>query len=370
MAINTTEFKQLAGKICSEIELAQAGSESSSGAGNAAVSGGALRARVEALLIEHDRQDTVPITRRVTILISDIRGFTALAETYSAITVMNMLNRYFASMTEIIVRCGGTIDKLMGDSIMALFGVPLSSEHDEQQAVLCAVEMQRAMSALNEENKALGLPEIFMGIGINTGQVMAGALGSDYHREYTVIGDEVNLASRIEAQSLRGQVLISNKTYALVQDFVTVGEPSYVQVKGKREPVCLYELVGITKPRPLSVPRREIRKSPRVAIDMPCYFQCLQGKSVLEEQLKGGVVDLSYNGLSMYSAVALAAFSEIKMAVSLQLLGTETTSIYARVLKSEPCAEGVLCSLEFTSMDIQGQKSIKSFVDARLVQQR
>jgi len=361
MAINTTEFKQLAEKISSEIERTMPGV---SGIDNSA----GLRSRVEALLVEYDRQDTVPITRQVTILISDIRGFTALAETYSAITVMNMLNRYFACMTDIIVRHGGTIDKLMGDSIMALFGVPLTSGQDEQKAVLCAVEMQRAMSTFNEQNIALGLPEIFMGIGINTGQVMAGALGSDHHREYTVIGDEVNLASRIEAQSLRGQVLISENTYALSKDFVSVGEPNYVQVKGKKEPVCLYELVGISKPRALSVPRREIRKSPRVAIDMPCYFQCMQGKLVLPEQIQGAMVDLSYNGMSMHSPVALEAFSEIKMAVSLQLLGAETTSIYARVLKSEPCAEGVLCSLEFTSMDMNGQKIIKTFVDARLAQ--
>jgi len=361
MAINTKEFKQLADTICSEMESSLPALEASD-------SGLGRRVRVEALLIEYDRQDTVPITRQVTILISDIRGFTALAETYSAITVMNMLNRYFVCMTEIIVRHGGTIDKLMGDSIMALFGAPLASEQDEQRAMLCAVEMQRAMSTFNEQNRALGLPEIFMGIGVNTGQVMAGALGSDHHREYTVIGDEVNLASRIEAQSLRGQVLISENTYALVQDIVTVGEPSYVQVKGKKEPVCLYELVAVTKPRSLSVPRREIRKSPRVTVNMPCYFQCLQGKLVLPEQIQGAVVDLSYHGLSMHSPVALEVFSEIKMDVSLQLLGTETTSIYAKVLKSKPCAEGVLCSLEFTSMDIHGQKSIKTFVDTRLAQ--
>jgi c-di-GMP-binding flagellar brake protein YcgR len=91
---------------------------------------------------------------------------------------------------------------------------------------------------------------------------------------------------------------------------------------------------------------------------------------VLSEQFQGAVVDLSYNGLSMHSAAALSPSSEIKMAVSLQLLGAETTNIYARVLKSEPCAEGVLCNLEFTSIDMQGQKSIKAFVDARLAQLR
>lgn len=360
MAINTTEFKRLAEKLCLEIEASMPSQVSTE------VEKNALQTKVETILAEYDQQDAIPITRQVTILLSDIWGFTALAETYSAITVMNMLNRYFACMTEIIVRHGGTIDKLMGDSIMALFGAPLSKDDDEHRAVLCAVEMQRAMSEFNEQNAALDLPEIYMGIGINTGQVMAGAIGSDHHREYTVIGDEVNLASRIEAQSLRGQVLISENTFQLVKEFVLVGEPNFVQVKGKKKPVCLYELMGTTKPKTMSVPRREIRKSPRIAINMPCFFQCMDGKLIIDNRIQGEVVDLSYNGLLMYSPIALVSFSEIKIEMSLQLLGTDTASIYARVLKSEKSGDGVICSLEFTSIDTAGQKTIKSFVDSQI----
>lgn len=122
MAINTTEFKRLAEKLCLEIEASMPSQVSTE------VEKNALQTKVETILAEYDQQDAIPITRQVTILLSDIRGFTALAETYSAITVMNMLNRYFACMTEIIVRHGGTIDKLMGDSIMALFGAPLSKD--------------------------------------------------------------------------------------------------------------------------------------------------------------------------------------------------------------------------------------------------
>ena len=360
MAKNSNNFKELAEKICAEVQSCIPTQFERSAAKKA------LLSKIEALLVDNDYSDVEPEFRRVTILLSDIRGFTALAETFSAMTVMELLNRYFSRMTEVIVNYGGTIDKLMGDSIMVLFGAPSSEIDDVERAIACAVEMQRAMSEFNEQNVALGLPEMYMGIGINTGEVVAGAVGSDYHREYTVIGDEVNLTSRIEAQSLRGQILISENTYRAAKSFVLVGEPNKVMVKGKKEPVCLYDLMGTTRPRAMTVPRREIRKSPRVAINMPCFFQRLEGKRVQSDQFRAEVVDLGYNGLLMVSPILLEPFSEIKIQVSLQLLGTDSTDIYARVIKTEQAEAGVLCSLEFTSMDTAGQQTIKQFVDNQI----
>jgi adenylate cyclase len=360
MAKSSNDFKALAEKICAEVQSCIPTQFERSAAKNM------LLSKVEALLVDNDYSDVEPESRRVTILLSDIRGFTALAETFSAMTVMELLNRYFSRMTEVIVNYGGTIDKLMGDSIMVLFGAPSSEIDDVERAIACSVEMQRAMSEFNEQNVAMGLPEMYMGIGINTGEVVAGAVGSDYHREYTVIGDEVNLTSRIEAQSLRGQILISENTYRAAKTFVLVGEPNKVQVKGKKEPVRLYDLMGTTRPRAMTVPRREIRKSPRVAINMPCFFHRLEGKQVQPDQYRAEVVDLGYHGLLMYSPVLLEPFSEIKIQVSLQLLGTQSTDIYARVIKAEQAEGGVLCSLEFTSMDTSGQQTIKQFVDNQL----
>lgn len=362
MAKNSNDYKALAAKIFAEVESCIPTQFERTAARKK------LLTRIESLLVATDYTQSLPESRRVTILLSDIRGFTALAETFSAMTVMELLNRYFSRMTEVIVRHGGTIDKLMGDSIMVLFGAPHSEVDDVQRAIACAVEMQRAMSDFNEQNSVLGLPEMFMGIGINTGEVVAGSVGSDHHREYTVIGDEVNLTSRIEAQSLRGQILISENTYKLAKSFVLVGEPNRVQVKGKREPVCLYDLMGTTRPRAMTVPRREIRKSPRISVNMPCYFRRLNGKLVETEQFLGEVVDLSYNGLLMRSPVVLESFSEVKIQASLQLLGAETTDIFARVIKVEPMGDGVLCSLEFTSMDMAGQQTIKQFVDNQIYQ--
>ena len=165
------------------------------------------------------------LKREVTILLTDLRGFTSVSETYPVGVVLELLNHYLVEMSKVIARHGGTIDKFMGDSIMVLFGVPQAHDDDVRRAAACAVDMQIAMDALNARQRQIGMPALYMGIGLNTGVVMAGMLGSDLYSEYTVIGDEVNLASRIEAVSLRGQVLISERTYERCGEYVQVGEP-------------------------------------------------------------------------------------------------------------------------------------------------
>ena len=151
--------------------------------------------------------------REVTILLADLRGFTALSGSQPASVVIAALNRCLARLSEVVFKYQGTIDKFMGDSIMVLFGAPVAREDDVDRALLCAVEMQIAMRELNFAHLTERLPEVFLGVGVNTGTVMAGRFGSDVYSEYTVIGEAVNLASRIEALSLRGQVLISDSTY-------------------------------------------------------------------------------------------------------------------------------------------------------------
>lgn len=326
-----------------------------------------LRQRLAFLLADAGHPDAKPQRRQVTILIADIRGFTSLAETHPADIIINMLNRYLALMIEIALRFGGTIDKLMGDSVMVVFGAPESQPEHVQNALACAVEMQQAMTEFNQQNDSLQMPSLYIGIGINSGEVISGPIGSPLHREYTVIGSEVNLAARIEAQSLRGQVLISESTYRRACEHILVGGPIRVMVKGKRSAVTLYELLGTTKPRLMTVPRREIRKSPRVQIQMPCYFQQLHDKTVLPRLHCGEVVDMGYHGLRMRSPVTLDSYGEIKMAISLQLLGARTSDIYARVVAVDTGVDGFNCSMEFTDIDMAAQQTIKQFVDSQIV---
>jgi adenylate cyclase len=232
-------------------------------------------------------------SRHVTILLSDLRGFTATTERHSALAMVEALNRYLEKMSEIILRHGGSIDKFMGDSIMALFGAPDPLHNDIEAALRCAIQMQAAMGEINDVNQALGMAPLFMGIGINTGEVIAGHLGSHYHSEYTVIGDEVNLASRVEAHSLRGQILLSEKIFAKARDFINIGQINEVFVKGKRSVVRMFELLGVTSDPPVQVPAGDIRIGARVEVDMPLSFQLVEGKSVLPDKVFGRIVDIS-----------------------------------------------------------------------------
>lgn len=319
--------------------------------------------RLSSILVYAGFPERDVLTKNITILLSDIRGFSDIAESYPASDVVRMLNRYFDAMGDIITNYGGTIDKLMGDSILVVFGFPEERKTDAENAIACAVEMQMAMSKLNDANRALGMPDLFVGIAINTGSVVVGDLGSEHYHEYTIIGDEVNLTARIEAHCLRGQILISENTYALSKEFVEVGPPNRVEVKGARDAVDLYELHATARPKAMEVPRREGRKSPRIKVNMPVAFQNLAGKIVLAEKFYGEVIDISYHGLLIETPVKLGKSSEIKMALSLELFSDRTTGVYARIINTEQVGDKFRSSMEFTTIGTEGLSAIKQYVD-------
>jgi adenylate cyclase len=326
-----------------------------------------LLAGIQAAIAQAGATSLHSESRRVTILLSDLRGFTAIAERHSAIAMVEALNRYLEKMSEIILRHGGSIDKFMGDAIMALFGAPAALENDIEAALRCAIEMQAAMADINSINQALGMAPLFMGIGINTGEVIAGHLGSHFHSEYTVIGDEVNLTSRVEAHSLRGQILLSERIYLQSREIIETGNINEVFVKGKKTAVRMYELLAITKQPAIHVPPGDIRTGPRVEVDMPVSFQMLDGKTVVPEKITGRIVDISYGGMYIHSHIELAQFTDIKMMLALSLLVQDQADVYGKVLRVSPVADGFEYRIEFTSIDVQAQQALKQFVD-RLVE--
>ena len=172
------------------------------------------------------------------MLFADLRGFSAISAAFPPDVVLGLLGRCFTVLSEIATRHFGTIDKFIGDAIMVVF------DH-AQRAALCAVEMQIGIHELRQRHREAGMPDIHVGIGIASGKVMAGLIGSDAHRTFTVMGEVVNLAARIEAFSLRGQVLMSETTYRQCADFVRVGEPMSVYVKGQADGVPIRELLAI-----------------------------------------------------------------------------------------------------------------------------
>jgi len=183
--------------------------------------------------------------RKVTVLMADLRGFTPMSEQLPPEKVVDALNSFLGAMTGIIMKYGGSIDNFIGDAIMAVFGIPVAKPDDTARAVACATEMQNLMKSVNEEIKLRGLPELTMGIGLSTGEVVAGNIGSELRVKYSVIGNIVNLAARIESISSGGQIFASQKTYDEVKDIATTAGHLNVKLKGMNRPVAVYEITGI-----------------------------------------------------------------------------------------------------------------------------
>lgn len=182
--------------------------------------------------------------RETAVLFSDIRGFTQWTESHQPTHIVKILNDYFELMVEAIHRHHGTLDKFMGDGIMALFGAPVSYEQDSLNAVLCALDMLDGLGELNSRLSDLGEDAVHIGIGINNGPVIAGYMGSSKSMEYTAIGDHVNLAARLCGVAEKGQILLSENTYQAVKGSIAVQPLPPVTVKGKRDPQNIYEVLG------------------------------------------------------------------------------------------------------------------------------
>ncbi len=321
-----------------------------------------LHRHLDWLISRKEWKPTPGETREITVVLSDLRGFSMVTANYSAVQVVEMLNRYFSRMCEIIYRHGGTVDKFIGDSIMALFGAPASRGNDVLHAVGCAVEMQLAMNEFNHENEILGLPALHMGIGINTGPVIAGEIGSQLHSEYTVIGDEVNLVSRIEASTLRGQILVSESTYRLIAGQITVKSPIRVYVKGQRDPVNLYEVVEVGPPFNLVVPEREYRKHIRADVDIPFQFKVSVMKVVSTALYTGNIRNLSSGGMQVVTDVEVEALANIVFRLDYNLLGHESGDIYGKVLRVRREDDRFLMNVEFTAIEQKDSDAIDQLV--------
>ncbi len=183
--------------------------------------------------------------RIVTVLFSDIKGFTSLCENMAPEAVLTLLNRYLSEITEVIEANRGVVDKYTGDSVMALFGAPLNRPNDAQNAIATVLSIQSTIATLNATNRATGMLEIGAGIGVHTGLVVAGNLGSQNRLNYTVIGDSVNLSARLEGLTRKYHVpnIVSDATRADAPGFV-YRELDLVRVAGKKEPVRIFEVVG------------------------------------------------------------------------------------------------------------------------------
>lgn len=199
----------------------------------------------EVILIDPDRYLKLGgATRRVTIFFADISGFTTFAEKYSAQEVVEVLNRIFSELTALVFQHHGTFDKYIGDEIMAFFGAPVATGDDTLNAVTLAWHMQQKFQEIRQQmgEKMAGMS---LGMGLHTGEVVVGNVGSEQAMNYTVIGDAVNTAHRLQEIAKNGQILLSEETYKEVMDRVEVVRLDAKKLQGKQEPIIIYELKGL-----------------------------------------------------------------------------------------------------------------------------
>lgn len=293
--------------------------------------------------------------RKITILTSDLRGFTAIAERLQPEEVVKILNIYLGYMTEVISQYQGTIDEFMGDGILVLFGAPTLREDDAKRAVACAVAMQLAMPSINEKMKDLDVGQLEMGIGINTGEVVVGNIGSEKRTKYSVIGSHVNLTYRIESYTVGGQILISESTLKEVESIVRIDEQKEVQPKGVKKPITIYDIGGIDGEYNLFLTQEEEVFFPLPEeICLQFHYALLDGKHIDNSLFKGSLVKLSAKGAELRSDIDKGnALPERLSNIKLNLLSPSnprevSEDIYAKVVKKE--ADNSSFSIHFTSL--------------------
>ena len=194
----------------------------------------------EKLALKEERRD-------VTVLFCDMRGFTSLAERLSPEEVVGVLNDFYTLMVDTTAKNDGIVDKFLGDGVMAIFGAPIVHEDHPARAVRAAVAMQAGVAELSRKRAREGKDPIAVGIGVSAGEAVAGTVGTEDRMEYTVIGDSVNLAARLESNAKPGQILISHRTLQRVDGVVNVRSLGVIRVKGKEEQVDVYEVLGLTQ---------------------------------------------------------------------------------------------------------------------------
>jgi len=250
--------------------------------------------------------------KNVTIMMSDLRGFTAITERLDPEQVVSMLNTYFEVMVEVVHQYNGTINEITGDSLLVIFGAPQEIPDRSQQAIACSIAMQNAMSRVNEKNQLAGLPELQMGIGLHDSEVIVGNIGSSKRIKYSVVGSGVNLASRIESYSVGGQILISESVYKKAGDKLRIDGQREVLPKGSEVPLKIYEIGGIAGRYNLALDKKDptiVALSKKV----PLRYTILKGKHVGRKNLEGSIVGLSKKGAEIVLDASVEQFSNIKM---------------------------------------------------------
>ncbi len=253
--------------------------------------------------------------RRATILMADLRGFTSISERLAAEDVVAMINIYLETMTEIIQKYQGTIDEFIGDGILVIFGAPILRPDDPLRAVACAVEMQLAMTSVNERNRQAGYPEVALGIGINTGEVVMGNIGSKKRIKYAVVGRAVNLTARIESYTVGGQIFISESTLDECGDICRIDTAMKVMPKGVKKPLTIHEVGGIGGDFQLFLPPKKEITWIELERGLPVQFTMVDWKHTGELGHGGAITKIAPNMVEIHSEVLPSPLANLRISL-------------------------------------------------------
>lgn len=284
--------------------------------------------------------------RQVTLMMSDLRGFTALAEKLDATEVVGLLNHYLSAMVDLIDLNSGTIADIIGDAILVVFGAPVVMSDAGDRAVLCALQMQKTMREVNEYNIKNGWPEIEMGIGLHAGDVVVGNIGSTKRSKYGVVGQAVNLTARIESFTVGGQVLVSPSLIRSADSGIVLGEEVRVHGKGMSKAVRCRELLGHGTFPELFIEQEALSLRP-LAHPLPCLLSVLTGK-----QLNAGMEPAVLAGVSGKGAI-IEVGSHLKSRADIMIRlqgesGEIASELYAKVIRPTDKPDGEYL-IHFTS---------------------
>ena len=266
--------------------------------------------------------------REITVLMSDLRGYTRFAEHGDPAGVMAVLNDYLGRMADIVIAHGGTINEFIGDAIFAVYGAPVEHADHAERAAATALAMQRAMDALNEANTASGRPRFEMGIGINTGEAVVGNIGSEQRTKYAVVGAAVNLAARVEGCTVGGQILLTESTVRYLGPLADVASPLHVELKGLDAPVALYELRGLGG---RWAQRRDTVAQAGRDVSLPLVGWIVDGKQVRTESFAGRVRHVAGRRLEADVDTTLPALTNVRLRLTWPDLGRVSGDLWGKV---------------------------------------
>ena len=316
---------------------------------------------VDEILESPNGQEIGGQRKTVTVMMSDLRGFTSLSENRDPEDMVQLLNRYLERMSKVIMEYDGMIDEFIGDAILTVFGVPEEHDDDPLRAVACALAMQNALMELNNELIREGYPALEMGIGINTGSVIVGNIGSEIRAKYGIVGATVNIASRIESNTIGGQVLIGEPTYRLVKELVTSDPTQTVMMKGLKKPLVIYPITAIGPPYDVNLSFRMASKN-GIEISLPFHCWKVEDKKIASESMSGETLTLNDNEITASMDSHLEPLTDIKLIFDFCKDAHCFDDIYAKLLSSEEQKDKIINLLRITSINQKDRDILKKWI--------